>query len=214
MRTRKRQVWTLALATLCGGCGLPLTEWGDDVPKARGAFCLRSALVMPEEEYLDPTTGFEVAGSYQHTPQFAMEYSAGHWSASDKEYSSSHVTAMIQRVTALYSPMPASGLMVAVGGGLTFIDGEYKIGNDELADLESWGIYNAEGDIDTGMGFHLQAEVRFVATSGFTFGVFFRRTVLDVDSLLIAWDGFTLWRVPDEIDMGSTDIGLSLGARF
>lgn len=206
----------LLVLPLCWGCRAPLEQW-KNAPRARGAFSWRSLYVSPAEDWLEQAyyqSGLEVAGIYQHTPRFAMEYSIGSWVGVGRIFSTSHLAVTNERFSALSTSSPIPNLVLRVGGGLTFVGGDYKMGNQELAALEAIGVYNAELDVRGATGFHVQAEICYVASNGFSVGLLLRYTSAPGDIRFVWWDGATLWYSDGPMGMGSTDIGLTFGARF
>ncbi len=211
----KKTVLVSAMGILIVGCGArDLGRWSDE-PMARGAFQFRSLSVSPkEEDSLDKGSGYEIAARLEHTPGFATEVAVGYWGANDAIYSDSTNTAVATRVTLLYTARRSPGVSFSVGGGLTYGQLDYSIGQSEQIAADSFGLESVSLDVDAGLGYHVQADVALLARNGVTLGFFVRYTSLELDATGKGSSGGVPLSVPVEVDLSTTDIGLTLGVQF
>lgn len=166
-----------------------------------------------EESDLQNGNANAVAAFVQHTDYFAMEYSVGGQSAQTKEFSS-WLSLNAIRATGLLSMQPRESVVVQVGGGLSMIAAFYQASAEELRDLASFGIFDAEQDISPALGFHLQGQATWQASSKFSIGVFVRYTEVEADNIVNFNDGSTLFSLDGEVDLGGFEYGISIGAVF
>jgi hypothetical protein len=103
------------------------------------------------------------------------------------------------------------------GAGLSHISAEYKTGyGEQMAATSAFGVLNLEAEIDDDVGFHIQLGVVGVLPTGVTLGLHFRHTIAEADVTLYRFDAILLepFSGTDEMDLGSTEIAFSIGARF
>lgn len=183
--------------------------------EAPSGFQYRVMVDSPDNDDLDDWDGASshVGGIVHYAEAFAVEYGleARRWMWEDRN---SEIIGYDISVAALYSKEVRPHFLVRAGGGLNIRHSEYIIGTDEQIDFISQTGAALGADMGSASGLVIQVEALYKHDSGATIGVFLRHITAEAEFQAWATDGTSTVDVIEDVDIGSTNFGVSAGMAF